>query len=261
MGKARRRWMACIAAAVALHVLPVLVVAWRQGPVTMTAPAPSAIMVEMAPLPPAPPPAAPSPAAPPPAAPPPAAPPAPPVAIPPAPRQRVERPKPLPIKAPLPPIVPHAAAMLPSIPEPEPQRTENNAPVEQTTAPPVEQTTAPPAAVAPLATPTSGRSDAPSIGAPTWQALLVGQLERFKRYPGAAQSLRQQGIVYLRFTMDRAGKVISSRLEKSSGYDLLDREALALLQRAQPLPKPSASVPGDPLELVVPIEFFLRARR
>lgn len=60
---------------------------------------------------------------------------------------------------------------------------------------------------------------------------------------------------YIRFVMDRAGKVLSSRLERSSGFPDLDREAVALPKRAQPLPKPPNDKPGDTIELVVPVEF------
>ncbi len=87
----------------------------------------------------------------------------------------------------------------------------------------------------------------PSIGAPTWRGLLMGRLEQAKRYPDLARYRHQQGIAYLRFTIDRDGKVLSARIEKSSGYDLLDQETLALIQRAQPLPKPPPDVPGDPI--------------
>ena len=61
----------------------------------------------------------------------------------------------------------------------------------------------------------------------------------------------------VRFTMDRSGRILSSRVEQGSGRALLDREALAMLQRAQPLPAPPADVVGATLELVTPVEFFL----
>jgi protein TonB len=54
--------------------------------------------------------------------------------------------------------------------------------------------------------------------------------------------------------------VLSARIEKSSGVESLDQETLALIQRAQPLPKPPAEMPGNPIELVVPIEFSLTVR-
>lgn len=58
-----------------------------------------------------------------------------------------------------------------------------------------------------------------------------------------------------------AAPVLDFSLEKSSDFGSLDSRALALLQRPQPLPKPPADVPGDHIELVVPIEFFLKIGR
>jgi len=58
--------------------------------------------------------------------------------------------------------------------------------------------------------------------------------------------------------MDRGGRVLSASLERSSGFAELDREAMSLPNRAQPLPKPPEERAGDTLELVVPVEFFIR---
>ncbi|HEY5348231.1 MAG TPA: TonB family protein [Candidatus Lustribacter sp.] len=88
--------------------------------------------------------------------------------------------------------------------------------------------------------------------------MLLARLQRFKRYPSFAQFRRQEGVVYLRFTMDRHGKVVSASIDKSSGFDALDQETLALIHRAEPLPPPPPEVPGDPIQLVVPIQFFLK---
>ncbi len=60
--------------------------------------------------------------------------------------------------------------------------------------------------------------------------------------------------------MDRDGHVLSAKIEKSSGFNLLDKEALTLMQRAQPLPRPPPEIQGEHLELVVPIQFFLNER-
>jgi protein TonB len=87
---------------------------------------------------------------------------------------------------------------------------------------------------------------------------LLAHLEKHKAFPAAAQARRQQGVVYIRFKMDRTGRVLETRIERGSGYAILDRAALALPARAQPLPPPPPEVPGDPLELVTPVEFFFR---
>ncbi len=85
---------------------------------------------------------------------------------------------------------------------------------------------------------------------------LLGHLQRHKRYPQISQMRRQQGTPYVRFIMNRQGQVLSAQLERSSGHAALDTEAVALPKRAQPLPLLPADIP-EPLEIVVPIEFFL----
>ena len=39
---------------------------------------------------------------------------------------------------------------------------------------------------------------------------------------------------------------------------VLDQEGLELLQRAQPLPPLPSDQPGESLELVVPVQFYLK---
>ena len=93
---------------------------------------------------------------------------------------------------------------------------------------------------------------------PTFQQRLLRHLDQNKRYPQASQRRRQQGTALLRFTMDAEGSVLSFRLEKSSGHEPLDEEVLAMIKRAEPLPKIPADIGRDRLELVVPVQFALR---
>lgn len=117
-------------------------------------------------------------------------------------------------------------------------------------APPVEKTTAPETRPAP---PAQQASDEKA----TWEGQVLAALNKGKRYPREAQFRRQQGVPYIRFVIDRAGRVLSSTLERSSGVRSLDDEAVAMPKRAQPLPKPPESRKGATIELVVPVEFFL----
>ena len=61
----------------------------------------------------------------------------------------------------------------------------------------------------------------------------------------------------LHFVMTADGKVQSFEIAKSSGRPVLDAEALALIQRAQPLPALPADFPTRTLDALVPIEFYL----
>lgn len=98
-----------------------------------------------------------------------------------------------------------------------------------------------------------------STNAPdTWQGRILQRLSAYRRYPRGAMARRQQGAPYVRIVMDRAGNVLSARLERSCSYVELDREAVALAKRAEPLPRPPAEIEGQTVELVVPIEFHLR---
>lgn len=174
----------------------------------------------------------------------PAAPPEPPSEIPPGPEQ-VEKQEPLP--RPERPKIEPPEIQLPSdspmtlqVPEPV---LDPGPPVDKTLAP--ETKPAPPAPQA-------------SNARPTWEGAVLAALHKAKRYPREASFRRQQGVPYIRFVMNRVGKVLSSRLERSSGFRALDDEAVALPKRASPLPKPPEGVMGDTIELVVPVEFFMK---
>ncbi len=92
----------------------------------------------------------------------------------------------------------------------------------------------------------------------TWEGLLLVQLEQHKRYPATAIEHGEEGVAYLRFAMNRAGKVLAFSLEKSSGFPDLDQETLDLIQRSQPLPPPPPTVKGSVIDLVVPVQFQLQ---
>lgn len=93
---------------------------------------------------------------------------------------------------------------------------------------------------------------------PTWEGRVLAAMNKVKRYPRDAHFRREQGVPYVRFVMDREGRVLTVHLERSSGFPSLDREALALPRRAQPLPKPPPEVEGEMIEVVVPVEFSVR---
>lgn len=115
----------------------------------------------------------------------------------------------------------------------------------------------PPLCPAPAASPVA----APSGDAVySWQGALHAHLERHKRYPSVAQFRRQQGVPVVRVIMDREGRVLSAQLERTSGHEALDTEALALLTRAQPLPVPPPDVVGNHLELKCQCSSFFDER-
>lgn len=91
----------------------------------------------------------------------------------------------------------------------------------------------------------------------SYESVMLRYLNAHLRYPRVARARHQHGIVYVRFVMNRSGSVLSVTLDRSSQFAALDEEGLALLTRAQPLPAPPANIPGDTLQLVIPISFVL----
>jgi periplasmic protein TonB len=87
----------------------------------------------------------------------------------------------------------------------------------------------------------------------TWQRTLVAHLERFKRYPERAGGAI--GVTRLAFRIDRQGRVLTSRIRQSSGSSALDEEALAMIKRAEPLPRPPDSVLDTDLTFTIPIRY------
>ena len=88
-------------------------------------------------------------------------------------------------------------------------------------------------------------------------SLLIAWLNQHKDYPPAVKKKKQQGTVVLAFSINRSGTVLTSRVQKSSGYPLLDQAALDMLARANPLPAMPDSMPRQRLRLAVPIEYSL----
>jgi periplasmic protein TonB len=91
-----------------------------------------------------------------------------------------------------------------------------------------------------------------------WESLLAAHIEHFKRYPSAARAHGDQGTVKVAFAIDREGHLLASRIAQSSGSAALDEETLAMLARAQPLPKPPTNVLDGELSFVVPVRFNIR---
>ncbi len=109
------------------------------------------------------------------------------------------------------------------------------------------------------------RAAAPNAGAardsnalPNWTSRVISRLERYKRYPSEAQSRGDRGVVRLAFSVDRSGGVHNARVVASSGSNVLDRETLAMIERASPLPPPPDEVRGNYIPVVVPIAYSIR---
>lgn len=139
-------------------------------------------------------------------------------------------PQPEPVVAAPPKVEPKPA---PTPVKPQPIREQTKKPIKKRL---VEQSTAAKAdRIAPEApSPSAGASAA--AAAASYRSTLMAHLLRFKRWPSGAQERGERGMAFVDFTVSRNGSVTGARLTKSSGFAALDQEAMAWIQRAQPMP-------------------------
>lgn len=151
---------------------------------------------------------------------------------------------------------PVAPKLAPSPPEP-PVEVAREAPAE------------PPLALAPLApavepAPAPPVLPAPALPEPVPAAeLLAGYgkrisdaLARYKEYPRIAQLRGWEGAVTMRLRVAPSGRLVDAELYRSSGYEVLDKQAIAMATKAAQLPVPPDGVKGD-VSVLVPVVFRL----
>ena len=136
-----------------------------------------------------------------------------------------------------PPVVPDADIQLPTDVKPPEKPTEEPTP-------PV------------LTAPPRPRPTAAQVA--SWHRQIALQVERHKGYPASARGRHETGTAQLAFTLDRNGKVLASRVVKTSGFASLDQETIDTVRRAQPFPPPPANMPGETFDFTVPIRFNIR---
>lgn len=87
---------------------------------------------------------------------------------------------------------------------------------------------------------------------------ITAWLEKHKRYPRRSKLRNEEGVVMLRFVVNRDGMVTVSGIKESSGHKRLDKEAMGMIKRAQPLPAMPDDMRQAQLDLVVPVRFHLQ---
>lgn len=165
---------------------------------------------------------------------------------------------------------PPASAVPPPAPPPRP------GPERQvrrpTRRPPATLEAPPPAAASPAAAPSPGTagaggagapgaSDTPAAGGGASGGPLASALPRYRRtpppaYPPAARRARHEGVSLLSVEVGANGRPTKVTLKRSSGFDSLDRAALAAVRRWTFEPARSAGVPVAS-HVEVPVRFDL----
>ncbi|UZE94565.1 energy transducer TonB [Alkalimarinus alittae] len=93
----------------------------------------------------------------------------------------------------------------------------------------------------------------------SYLAKLLAQLAQHKRYPLSSRRKAEEGIAILDFKISRTGRVLDFDIQKSSGFDALDKAVLVMLKRAEPFPPVPADIKGNNIRFTLPIAFKLNS--
>lgn len=86
---------------------------------------------------------------------------------------------------------------------------------------------------------------------------LWGAISKHKQYPKIAQMRGWQGDAVVELLLDGNGKLKSKKIIQSSGHDVLDKQALEMVEKAAPYPIPPEVLRGNNFTITVPIPFKL----
>lgn len=90
-----------------------------------------------------------------------------------------------------------------------------------------------------------------------YMRLVHRNVRRYKTYPRAAARAGLEGRVELAIVIDKQGKIVSSRIHKSSGIALLDKAALKAVARLDRMPAPPAQLSWQKRTIYVPFVYKL----
>lgn len=90
-----------------------------------------------------------------------------------------------------------------------------------------------------------------------YQMRIINKIDQNKSYPEAARSQSLEGKVHIKFIINYDGLVKSVEIIKSSGSQILDNEAIAIIKRCSPFPPIPPELNLLQLNLRLPIVFKL----
>jgi protein TonB len=79
-----------------------------------------------------------------------------------------------------------------------------------------------------------------------------------QQYPRVAAMRGWEGEVRLHLRVARKGNLIAVKLDHSSGFDVLDQHALAMLEQLATLPPLPDGLEANEIQVVVPVNYKLK---
>lgn len=90
-----------------------------------------------------------------------------------------------------------------------------------------------------------------------YSSQLSREFAKYKQYPRIAQMRGWQGVVKVELKIDGSGAIQSLTIATSSGFEVLDKQALEMVRKATPLPQPPETLRGREFNIIVPVAFRL----
>lgn len=86
---------------------------------------------------------------------------------------------------------------------------------------------------------------------------LWNAISKHKKYPKIAQMRGWQGETIVELELDGTGRLKSKKIIQSSGYEVLDKQALDMVDKAVPFPTPPEVLRNSNFTITVPVPFKL----
>jgi TonB family protein len=106
--------------------------------------------------------------------------------------------------------------------------------------------------------PTPGTGESERRARQTWERELQAHVKKNLHYP-SDRTGTAHAVIAVEF--DRTGHVLSTSIAQSSGDASFDREAIAMMRRADPVPRPPPVVADNGLRFTLPVEFGRQRRK
>lgn len=94
---------------------------------------------------------------------------------------------------------------------------------------------------------------------PIWMRAVSERVRQFFYYPADALAVRRTGVVMLHFIVRRNGQIEKLEIGKSSGDAGLDKAAIDIVQKAEPLPPIPDRMHAERVDGQLPINFGVRS--
>jgi protein TonB len=91
-----------------------------------------------------------------------------------------------------------------------------------------------------------------------YKVQLAAFAQKYQRYPPQAREREWEGIAEVKLTIGENGRIREVSIASSSGHDILDQEAMAMVRKAAPLAEITSALRNKEFSINLPVVFHLK---